>query len=93
MLKMLRDVEIWYATDTDLNHQLCATVFPRSCPGVGLGIKVYTMSNLGTFIARKLKFGMLLTPDLNLQLCARVVPGTCHVVGLGIKIITGLILS
>ena len=35
---------------------------------------MYNRSNLGTFYARKLKFGMLITPQPDLQLCARVAP-------------------
>ena len=49
------------------------------------GQNVYR-SNLGTFNARKLKFGMLLTPRPNLQLCNKVAPGSCLGVELGVKI-------
>ena len=46
---------------------------------------MYSLSNLDTFYARKLKFGMLLTPRPNLQLFARVAPASCPGVGLGVK--------
>ena len=35
---------IWYAIHPELNLQLCARVAPRSCPGVGLGVKMYNRS-------------------------------------------------
>ena len=38
--------------------------------------------NLGTFYAKKLKFGMLLT---SLQFCARVTPESCPEVGLEVQ--------
>ena len=37
-----------------------AKVVPGSCPGMGLGVKMYNRSDLDTFYARKLKFGVLL---------------------------------
>ena len=33
------------ATYSDLNHQLCARVAPLSCPGIGLGAKMYYRSD------------------------------------------------
>ena len=56
------EVEIWYTTYPDRNLQPCATFALESCPGVGLRVKMYNRWNLGIFYARKLKFGMLLTP-------------------------------
>ena len=37
-----------------LKPSIYARVAPRLCPGVGLGVKRYNMSNLGTFYTRKL---------------------------------------
>ena len=35
---------IWCAIHPELNLQLCARVAPRSCPEMGLGIKMYSRS-------------------------------------------------
>ena len=48
-----QDVAILFATYPDLNLQLCATVIPGSCPGIGLGFKMYNMSNLGTVMSMR----------------------------------------
>ena len=50
---------------------------PLVMPWVGLEVKIFNMSNLGTFYTRKLVSGMLLTLRPNLQLDARFAPGSC----------------
>ena len=50
---------------------------PLVMPWMGLEVKIFNMSNLGTFYTRKLTFGMLLTLRPNLQFDARFAPGSC----------------
>ena len=54
------EVEIQYAIYLDIDFQESVLKVPP-CWGRA-EVKIYNRSNLGTFYARKLKFGVLLTP-------------------------------